>query len=229
MNKRIILIIFILLIAAGGIYLYLNTANYNSHVENHWDDDVGSVDKIIYGNPNSTTEIVLVLGIHPREKLAIEPELESAKQFAAHHDVKLVVYYVNVTQNADDYQQSRNNGEHLVKEYVVPDIEKSNAKAVIISHSHIEGYGEGFYLATPAMDNASVKIAEEIADKSDFNYFPTNTSQPLKASSAILISKPLADAGYPTFVYEIPEDITEQDSTSKGIALLELIFNIVKN
>lgn len=217
-----------LFIAAGSIFLYIN--NYdNSYIEKHWDDDVGSVDKIIYGNPNSTTEIVLILGIHPREKLAIEPELESAKQFARFRDVKLVVYYVNVTQNATDYQQSRDNGEHLVHDYVVPDIEKSNAKAVIISHSHIEGYGEGYYLATPAMDNASVMIAEKIASKSDFKYFPTNTSKPLKASSAILISKPLADAGYPTFVYEIPEDISEQDSTNKAKELFDLMVKFACN
>ena len=40
--------------------------------------------------------------------------------------------------------------------------------------------------------------------------------------------KPIADAGYPTFVYEIPENITEQDSTDKALELFELMYNIVK-
>ena len=43
-----------------------------------------------------------------------------------------------------------------------------------------------------------------------------------------LVSKPIADAGYPTFVYEIPENITEQDSTDKAVELFELMYNIVK-
>ncbi|MBQ9026482.1 MAG: hypothetical protein IJ104_08935, partial [Methanobrevibacter sp.] len=187
-----------------------------------------TIDKVIYGNPNSTTEIVLIAGIHPREPLSIEPELEAAKEFAKTHDVKLTTYHVNVTKDPTVYQASRDNGESLVHDYVVPDINNTDAKAVIISHSHIEGYGEGFYLATPAMDDASVSIAEEIANKSGFNYFPTNPSKPFQATSAKLVSKPIADAGYPTFVYEIPENITEQDSTQKAIELFELMFNIIK-
>ena len=189
---------------------------------------MGTVDKVIYGNPNSTTEIVLIAGIHPREPLSIEPELEAAREFAKTHDVRFTTYHVNVTKDSTVYQASRDNGESLVHDYIVPDINNTKAKAVIISHSHIKGYGEGFYLATPAMDDASVSIAEEIANTSDFKYFPTNTSKPFQATSAKLVSKPIADAGYPTFVYEIPENITEQDSTDKAIELFELIFNIVK-
>lgn len=227
MRRKIILILIILIVTVLLFFVVSN--NQFQMNEEHWESNVGTVDKVIYGNPNSTTEIAIVIGIHPREKLAIEPEIEAVKQFASNHNVKLILYHVNVTKNATDYQLSRANGESLVRDFVVPDIEKTKAKAVIISHSHIKGYGEGFYLATPAMDNASVKIAEKIANTSDFNFIPTNTSKPLKATSAIYISKPLADAGYPTFVYEIPEDITEQDSTSKAVELLNLIFNIVKD
>lgn len=133
-----------------------------------------------------------------------------------------------MTKDAEDYQPSRDNGESLVHDFVVPDIEKTNAKAVIISHSHIEGYGEGFYLATPAMDDASVDIAQKIANQSDFKFFPRDTNKSVEATSAKLVSIPLADAGYPTFVYEIPENITEQDSTDKTVELLGLIFNLVK-
>ena len=226
--KRKIIIALILLVIVVLLFFVVSDSQTQIN-EEHWQSDVGSVDKVIYGNPNATTEIAIVIGMHPREKLAINPEIEAVEQFASNHNVKIILYHVNVTKNATDYQLSRANGEKLVREFVVPDIEKTNAKAVIISHSHIEGYGEGFYLATPAMDNASVKIAEKIAKTSDFNFIPTNTSKPLQATSAIYISKPLADAGHPTFVYEIPENITEQDSTSKAIELLNLIFNIVKD
>ena len=189
---------------------------------------MGTVDKYVFGNPSSDTEIVLIAGIHPREPLAIEPEIKAAKEFAKNHDVKFTVYHINVTKDADAYQASRDNGESLVHDYINPDINTTNAKAVIISHSHIKSYGEGFYLATPAMDNASVNIAETIANTSDFNYFPTNLSKPYEATSIKLVSKPIADAGYPTFVYEIPEDITEDDSTNKAMDLFNRIFDLVK-
>ena len=195
---------------------------------NHWENDLGTVDKYVFGNANAETELVLIAGIHPREKLSIEPEIKAAKEFAKDHDVKFTVYHVNVTKNPTEYQSSRDNGESLVHDYVNPDVNTTHAKAVIISHSHIEGYGDGYYLATPAMDNASVELSRKIADTSDFKYFPTDKSQPLKATSAILVSKPIADAGYPTFVYEIPEDITDQDSTNKAKELFKLMFDLVK-
>ena len=195
---------------------------------NHWENDLGTVDKYVFGNANAETELVLIAGIHPREKLSIEPEIKAAKEFAKDHDVKFTVYHVNVTKNPTEYQASRDNGESLVHDYINPDVNTTHAKAVIISHSHIEGYGEGFYLATPAMDNASVDIAQKIAKSSDFKYFPTNKSQPLKATSAILVSKPIADAGYPTFVYEIPENITDDDSTRKAVELFAMMFDLVK-
>lgn len=195
---------------------------------NHWENDLGTVDKYVYGNANAATEIVLIAGIHPREPLSIEPEIKAAKEFAQNHDVKFTVYHVNVTKDADQYQASRDNGESLVHDYINPDVNTTEGKAVIISHSHVDGYGEGFYLATPAMDNASVTIAQKISNTSDFNYYPTDITKPYKATSATLVSKPIADAGYPTFVYEIPENITEQDSTNKAIELFGMIYDIVK-
>ena len=218
--------IIIILAIIGSFYIY----NNNSHKSNvnHCENELGSVDKTFYGNINSSTELVLIAGIHPREPLAIEPEIEAAKQFSENHDVKFTVYHVNVTKNPTEYQESRDNGESLVHDYVVPDIKNTDGKAVIISHSHVEGYGEGYYLATPKMDDASVDISQKIAKSSDFKYFPRNVSKPIEASSAILVSNPIAEAGYPTFVYEIPENITDQDSTDHALELFELMYNIVK-
>ena len=100
---------------------------------------------------------------------------------------------------------------------------ESDVDAVIISHSHIPEYGEGFYLATPEMDDASVNIASSIRDSSDFNYYPVTGTETYKSTSAVLVSKPIAQAGYPTFVYEIPEDISEWTATEKTKELFRLI------
>ena len=73
------------------------------------------------------------------------------------------------------------------------------------------------------MDNASVDIATKISETSDFNYYPVTGNETYKSTSAVLVSKPIAQAGYPTFVYEIPEDIWESTSTDKAKELFNLI------
>ena len=73
------------------------------------------------------------------------------------------------------------------------------------------------------MDDASVSIAKNIEGSSDFNYYPVTGNETYKSTSAVLVSKPIAQAGYPTFVYEIPEDIWESTATDKTKELFGLI------
>jgi hypothetical protein len=188
------------------------------------ENELGTVEKYIYGNPNATKAIALITGIHPREKLAINPEIKAAKEFGNEtEDVKIIHYQVNVTKDPKNYKKGRANGESLIHDFVNPDVTKSDANCVIISHSHVEWYGEGYYLATPEMDNASVKIAKKINKTSDFGYYPRTGNESYKSTSAVLVSKPIAQAGYPTFVYEIPENITKQDSTDMAKELFKLM------
>ena len=183
---------------------------------------IGTVEVGVAGNESAPTCIALITGIHPRETLSIDPEIQAAKEFA-NDDVKIINYKVTVTQNPQDYDVGRANGESLVHEYVNPNVTQSDADAVIISHSHIPEYGEGFYLATPEMDDASVHVAEKISEISDFNYYPVQGNESYKSTSAQLVSKPIAQCGYPTFVYEIPEDISERTATDKTKELFNLI------
>ena len=221
-RSKIILIIIILLVIAG-IAFFQSSQNYNEITYTTLGNtSIGTVEKGISGNESAPTSIALITGIHPRETLSIDPEIEAAKQFGS-DDVKIIHYKVTVTQNPQDYDEGRANGESLVHDYVNPDVTSSDADAVIISHSHIPEYGEGFYLATPEMDSASVDIASKINQTSDFNYYPVTGNETYKSTSAVLVSKPIAQAGYPTFVYEIPEDIWEMTSTDKTKELFGLI------
>lgn len=222
--KNISTVIILLMIIVTVPYLIYE---WHSH-ENIGSNEMGYVTKDIYNHYGSEQTIILITGIHPRENLAINPEIESAKRFALTHNARMVNYNVTVTKDPEDYKNSRYNGEHLVSEFVLPDIYKSKADAVIISHSHIEGYGEGFYIATPAMDEASVKLAENIKNsKIDFNYYKTPENTTYESTSIELVSKPLADAGYPTLVYEIPENITEQESTDRTYDLLVKTYDLL--
>ena len=226
-NKtKLILIIIGLIIIAGAIYSNLGSTESNSSYETLANTSIGTVEKCVYGNENAAKSIALITGIHPRETLSIEPEIKAAQEYK-NDDVKIIHYKVTVTEKPDDYNIGRSNGESLVHDYVNPDVTKSDAGAVIISHSHMAGYGQGFYLATPQMDDASVKIAKDINKTSDFNYYPVTGNESYKSTSAVLVSKPIAQAGYPTFVYEIPEDITNQTSTQKAIELFNLIAKYI--
>lgn len=222
-KTKIILIIVLLIILAGLIY----TENY---IEEHrtyqllGNNSLGTVEKVIYGNVSANNSIALITGIHPREKLSINPEIKAAEEYANQHsDVKIISYQVKVTKNPKNYEKGRANGESLVHDYVNPDVTRSDADCVIISHSHVEWYGEGFYLATPEMDNASVKIAKKINKTSDFGYYPKTGNESYKSTSAVLVSCPIAQAGYPTFVYEIPENITKQNATDWTKDLFDLM------
>ena len=220
--KRKTVILIILLLIIGGI-VYFETHNYNEITYTTLaNTSIGTVEVGISGNENASKCIALITGIHPREKLSIEPEIQAAREFGG-DDVKIINYKVTVTQNPEDYNEGRANGESLVHDYVNPHVTSSDADAVIISHSHNPNYGEGFYLATPEMDSASVGIAQEISQTSDFNYYPVTGNETYKSTSAVLVSKPIAQAGYPTFVYEIPEDIWEFTATWKTKDLFNLI------
>ena len=177
-------------------------------------NSLGTVEKITYGNMSANNSIALITGIHPRETLSLDPETKAAKEYVdGRDDVKIIHYQVNVTKDPKNYKKGRANGESLVHDFVNPDVTSSDADCVIISHSHVEWYGEGFYLATPEMDNASVKIAKKINKTSDFGYYPRTGNESYKSTSAVLVSKPIAQAGYPTFVYEIPENITKHHAS----------------
>ncbi|MDO5814050.1 MAG: hypothetical protein Q4Q18_00290 [Methanobrevibacter sp.] len=227
-RTKILLIIILVLILAVVI---VNDKNQFDNSPYHviGNNSLGTVEKIIYGNASANNSIALITGIHPREKLSINPEIKAAKEYASEHDnVKIIHYQVNVTKDKKDYKKSRNNGESLVHDFVNPDVTQSDADCVIISHSHVEWYGEGFYLATPQMDNASVKIAKKINKTTDFGYYPRTGNETYKSTSATLVSCPIAKAGYPTFVYEIPENITKQDSTDKAKELFDLMVKYAK-
>lgn len=222
-NTKIILIIIALIILGGLIFIgnpHYNEINYTTLANTI----IGTVEVGISGNENATTCIALITGIHPRETLSIEPEIDAARQYG-NDNVKILHYRVTVTDHPQDYELGRANGESLVHDYVNPHVTSSDADAVIISHSHNADYGEGFYLATPEMDSASVNIANKISQISDFNYYPVTGNETYKSTSAVLVSKPIAQAGYPTFVYEIPEDIWEMTSTDKTKELFDLIAN----
>lgn len=168
----------------------------------------GYVTKDTYSNSflgGNTKTIAIVTGIHPRENLSKRVANDIVKNNYPYSNIAFVHYNISVTNNPDNYKIGRDNGEGLAADYVLPNILKSNDDLVIIFHDHKPGYGQGFYIATPEMDEESVKLAQSVNQTlEDFNYFRADNTKE-RSTSAIRFSKPLASAGYKTFVYEIPE------------------------
>ncbi len=171
-------------------------------------NDLGEVIKHTYShNENPNFKIAIISGMHSRENLhkIILPEV--CKFLALFNNVEVTNYQVIVTDNPDDFDIGRANGESLVHDYVVNDISNSDYDLVIIGHDHEEGYGEGYYIATPSMDSSSVNLADNVMeDLGDFNYYKRDTSVSAKSSSISKVDNPIVNTGTRLFVYEIPEN-----------------------
>ena len=147
-NTKIIIIILALIVIGGAIFL--ETQNYNEiEYTTLGNTSIGTVEVGISGNENATKCIALITGIHPREELSIDPEIEAAKQFG-NDDVKIIHYKVTVTQNPEDYNEGRANGESLVHDYVNPHVTTSDADE--------RGSRAGFLSGFERADGLSVKI-----------------------------------------------------------------------
>ena len=224
--KIIIFIICFSIIGIAGVtYILTNSHNPNSTVIGS--DNKGYVTKEVYAsNDANKPKIAVITGIHPREKISIAPVESLIKNYASTHNVEVTDYSIHVLDHPEDFNVGRNNGEELAAQYIVPDIKKSDYKLVIIFHAHQQGYGDGFYIATPSMDNKSVELAKNVKKTlPSFNYYQASKNKHYKATSVIRVSDPIANEGYPTFVYEIPEQNTTENATEMTNKLLDSCFN----
>lgn len=196
-------ILILLIIVVLGLFFLYNSGEQTTIGS----DDNGKVTKKVYSHYGSNgTKIAVVTGMHPREDLSKNIIPSVIKFYALTHNVELVNYEVTVSKNPDDFTLGRNNGESLVAQYIIPDIKKSDYGLVIISHDHEQGYGEGYYIATPSMDSKSVTLAEKILKFIPyFNYYKRNTEKKAQSSSITKVDNPITQSGTPVFVYEIPE------------------------
>ena len=214
----ILIIIFALTVTWGNIGDSTTLLGSNS---------LGSVTKVVYSNPGDTGPVIAVVtGMHPREISAKEVLPGVIKSYSQAHNVRIVNYQVNVTQDPQDFAVGRANGQDLVAKYVIPDIKKSNYSLVIIVHDHEKGYGsDGYYIATPSMDSKSVTLGESVHNiLPNFNYFTRNTNQQPEGTSIAQVDDPIVATGTPVFVYEIPEWLPDSDVYQNSTKLLAAVY-----
>jgi len=237
-SKSILSVICLLILVP--ILLFLNnswsdtTASDTQIIHNHSllsSDSRGYIVKDIYANTNGFNSkaktIAIVTGMHPRENLSKNITSSIISKNMLSSGTQIVHYTIEVTNNPDNYSTGRSNGEGLAADYILPDILKSNDDLVIICHDHKPGYGEGYYIATPQMDENSMKLAESIKQSiPGFNYIRSDNIKE-STSSAKKISKPLASAGYKTLIYEIPEWVNYNEAYSMTKSFIDQSFNFI--
>lgn len=220
--KKALIIIICLIIICSALFLFLGSAT-----EEVGSNNLGSVDKVTYSYyGDAPVTIVIISGMHSREKLhqAVLPVV--AQSFALTHRCNVINYKVKVTSSPNDFNIGRANGESLVHDFVVKDLkENGGADLVIIGHDHEEGYGEDYYIATPTMDNASVELAKKVTSAIGFKYYQRNTNESIKSTSIINVDYPLLRTPSKVFVYEIPEVDGEKNAINRTYALVKASFN----
>jgi hypothetical protein len=191
-------------------------------------DSRGYVTKNVYTAPfpvsGEKKVIAIVTGIHPREKLSKSVVNNVINEYPLSSNEEIVHYDIKVISNPENFFKGRTNGEGLAAQYILPDILKSQDDLVIICHDHEIGYGEGFFIATPRMDEKSVELARNVKHSlSNFSYY-LSKPHTRHGSSTMIFSWPLASAGYKTFVYEIPENVNYWDGYINSHNLISTSF-----
>lgn len=161
----------------------------------------GYVDKYIYGNLNSPTTVVIVIGMHPLEKGSHQAMESKLKSMPSTSNKRYILYKITVTQNANDYNKGRINGQLLAQKFIVPDV--SQYKPILLMDIHENKwkdsgykYGRFLYLIKPT--NLTNAYANYIKSKITFlvSYTPPNpTSPPYMAI-------PIANKWIPVIIYE---------------------------
>ncbi|MCL2156669.1 MAG: adhesin [Methanobrevibacter sp.] len=218
-----ILIIVLLLILLGLLIFYTSinvNNNYNYNLNNFDDnnkDDMNGGFKTIelgsnsrgtveligpIGNKNSNVKIAFIVGVHPLEYKVHDTLYDSLIAKSNSLNYCYYIYKINVTDNPDNYDIGRMNGQLLAKEFVVPDAISKNYDLVIDIHSN-QGTNGGSYKETnfifAPLNEANSKA---FADKIIANIPPLLYYYPESQTSPNYVTIPIMKSGTPTIVYE---------------------------
>lgn len=160
----------------------------------------GYVEKEIYGNQNSSQTIALIIGVHPQEN-GIHTAIADVLANAVSLTKRYVLYYVHVTQNADNYSIGRMNGQLLAQQYIVPDVASENPILVLDNHENhgaSSGYDYWRFLYPISNNTITANYCNEILGEIPFLvvYYPPNPTSPQ------YVTIPIANQGIPTIIYE---------------------------
>ena len=151
-----------------------------------------------FGNTSSKVKIAYIVGVHPLESDAHEAMVNSITGYNNTLKYCYFIYKVNVTENADNYNIGRMNGQLLANKFVVPDIENQKFQLAIDVHSNVGNWAETRFIFAPVNGSKAETIGMNIKSKLPWltYYVPPNPT------STVYVTTPLINAGIPAIVYE---------------------------
>ena len=229
-NKTILIILalFFLFIAATGISFNLypskTTLNSNStNIEVLGSTSYGNVIKEgLFGNTSSKVKIAYIIGVHPLESNAHQAMLNSITEHNSTLKFCYYIYRVNVTENADNYNIGRMNGQLLANKFVVPDIEKQNFQLAIDVHSNVGNWAETRFIFSPVNGTKAESIGMNIKNKLPWltYYVPPNPT------STVYVTTPLINAEIAALVYETFHNDSQETIKNHADEFLLVVDNL---
>ncbi|GAB6056243.1 hypothetical protein JCM15415_15590 [Methanobacterium movens] len=154
----------------------------------------GFVQKIeSYGT--GSNKVAIIIGVHPHE-LAVHVAMEDAIKAAQLNNIKLDIFQV-VVYDGREMDESRNQGEYLASQYIVPLID-SSYQLVMDVHGNRGTYALTDFIFAPSQGALSTSFANQLVTKSNglIGYLYIEGSSPPK------ITIPIAQKGIPAVVLE---------------------------
>ena len=180
----------------NSITTVINNSTHNIMLGN---TSYGNVMKVgSFGNKSSNIKIAYIVGVHPLESNAHEAIIESITQHNNSLKYCYYVYRVNVTENADNYNTGRMNGQLLANKFVVPDITSNHYQLAVDVHSNVGNWAQNTFLFSPVNNSRSESIGMNITHKLHWlkYYVPPNPT------STVYVTEPIIKTGIPAIVYE---------------------------
>ncbi|AUB59876.1 hypothetical protein DSECCO2_390820 [anaerobic digester metagenome] len=178
-----------------------------------------------YGNASSPNCIAYVVGVHPLEYQSHDAIVETIKTSDKSLKNCYYIYKINVTQNPDNYNKGRTNGQNLANKYAIPNIKNNSIKLVIDVHSNEGNYKVRKFLFIPASSEKALKIAGEIKNKTNW----LTIYSPPEPTSPSYVTIPLIQAGIPAMIYETYTYESVEQTRKQSIELVSIIDNLKLN
>jgi len=212
MNLKYLKGFFILLLIISIVSLVFNVNGYLTEDEpikkiiNETElgrNDLGYVTKIgPIGNNSSDVKIAYIIGVHPSEYVTHIALYDTLVKNSDSLNYCYYIYKVEVTKDADIYEEGRVNGQLLANEFVVSDITSLDFNLVCDIHSHsgvFEGtYAEENFIFTPLGDSESLEYCNEIIAQIDHLVYYS----PYLQTSPIFVTIPIIESGTPAIIFE---------------------------
>lgn len=213
--KILLLVLVIIFILNTNFIIFDNSHEEIVSIGNNTN---GTVYKITTGNLHSQDTAVVILGVHAREHEiheAVNSTMENITSSDANAlNKKFVIYYIVLKENIVSREDTRHAGEELANRFIVPDVKNVNPFVVVDVHE-IDGYYEySNFIYSISNNTKSQEYAEIISEAvgvKDFNF--------TEGTSPELVTKPIADQGYNTLLFEtaITNKMNEKDAIAEKL------------